>query len=244
MKKHITIYIFILLAGQKNVAAQYYGFWARETVSLPITHTFQTEVELQYRRQNNPLMGSSTILDEPLLASMSCWMHYKHTPQVTFSASPFAIFNHSPIVQKNNDISISTQQEIRFSLAVDWKTSLTQKLQLINRTCVEDRHINTTNSNSIRLRHRLGLGYSTSKKTAILFFNELLLNIPGESIRNIFDQDRVALLLKYMANKTIRLETGYVHINRIERLTGIWKQQHNFIVQANISLAALQNRKQ
>lgn len=227
---YIAILLFILsnVTFAQNMA--HLNFWSRVSLTQPINEKWSAEVEYQHRRQNNYAEKTSDIFQENLLSSFRTWVHYQHKEDIGFSISPFAYYWHNLIIVTNADKQKPQIQEIRFSLAVDLKHEIAKKLWLIDRTCIEYSDFQTTNTDFIRMRNRLGIRYEFNSNWNITLFDEVFLNLKGAKPTHIFDHDRIALLLNYKPTKNIRIETGYMYITRLPRNTDEFLHENNFLV--------------
>ncbi len=245
MIKHI--YITIILSYFNNtIFAQsipHLNSWCRVTLSQPITEKWRTETELQHRRQNDFSQQGKNVFDENLLSSVRTWVHYQHKDDLSFSFSPFAYYWHNSIIVNDADKEKPQIKEIRFSIAADLNHELVKSLLIIDRTCLEYRDFQNTNTDFTRMRNRLGLRYEFSKKLNFTFYDEIFLNLKGAKPVNFLDHDRYAYILNYKPNKYLRIETGYIYIARLPRGTDEFLHENNFLLQFYYILPHREHRK-
>ena len=241
MKKHIIIYIFLFLAFHFSYPqnAAHLNFWSRISLVQPLNDRFKGEVEVQHRRQNNYALQMENLLYAPLLSSVRTWAHYKHNENINFSISPFAYYRHNAIILNENDKNKPQTKEIRFSAAIELKYELLKNIKLIERTCFEYRDFQATNLDVVRVRNRLGLQYIFNNQWNITTFNEVFLNVKGISSAHIFDHNRFSFMLTMKATKNIRIETGYMYINRLPKNSEEYLYEHNFLVHLYFTLRNL-----
>ncbi len=89
------------------------------------------------------------------------------------------------------------------------------KLDIVNRTRLEERWIENTEKTSIRARHLLRLTYPLDRKERWLLVgsNEVFVTLKGvpNGPANGFDQNRLFVGINRKLNKNISLETGYMN---------------------------------
>lgn len=244
MKIHIYISIFLFLLSDLTFAQNvpHLNTWSRFSLSQPITEKWRGETEFQHRRQNDFAQQTKGVFDENLLSSVRTWIHYQHKEDLSFSFSPFAYYWHNSIIVKEEDKQKAQIQEIRFSVAADLKHEVVKKLWLIDRTCVEYRNFQNTNTDFIRMRNRLGLRYEFTEKWNFTFYEEVFLNLKGAKPVNFFDHDRLSFLLNYKPNNHLRIETGYMFITRLLRGTDKFLCENIFLLHLYYTLPHKQHR--
>lgn len=157
-------------------AREHYHAWFRGALSAPVGSKLSLDAELQHRRQNG--FNSRYMPDKNLMLSFRGWVHYRQSPDVTFSLSPFAWFSHYRIIQEKDDELAEPGSEIRFSGAVGLQHEIFKRLFIVNRTAAEYRLLAGI-GNITRLRDRAGLRYSLTPELKAGLYNELLLNMTG-----------------------------------------------------------------
>jgi hypothetical protein len=245
MLKHIYIYIFLFILSYTTFAqnVSHLNSWSRFSISQPITEKWRTEAEFQHRRQNDHAQQKKDVFDENLLSSIRTWGHYQHKEDLSFSFSPFAHYWHNSIIVKDTDKEKPQVKEIRVSIAADLKHEVIKKLWIIDRTCIEYRDFQNTNTDFIRMRNRLGFRYEFTDKWNLTFYDEVFLNLKGVEPVNFFDHDRLAFLLNYNPTKHIRIETGYMFITRLPRGTEEFLHENNFLLHLYYTLPHKEHRK-
>jgi hypothetical protein len=237
MQKHIYIYIFLFLSHFAQAQnASHLNFWTKGVISLPIKEKIKIETELLYRRQNDYTLQSTNFFQEKLLSGLAFWGYYQHTKNMVFSASPFAYYCQNSLILREEDKQKVQVKEIRFSAAVELKSEVSKKLFLIDRTCLEYRDFQNTNPKIVRVRNRLGLRYELNNQWNVVAFDEILLNLKGASPAHIFDHNRVGLFLNVKPFQNMRIETGYIYINRLPKNSIEFLYEHNFLVNLYFTL--------
>lgn len=212
------------------------NFWSRVAIAQPIDEKWKFEVELQHRRQNDFAAKKNNVFEADLLTSVRTWLYYQHKEDIGFAISPFAQYWHNAIIVNAADKQKEQVKEIRFSAAVDLKHELVKKLWLIDRTCFEYRDFLNNQNDIQRLRNRLGVRYEFNNKLNITVFDEVFLNLKGTAPTNFFDHDRLAFLINYKPNKSLRIETGYMHIKRLPRNSDEFLSENNFLMHLYFTL--------
>lgn len=147
--------------------------------------------------------------------SYRAWLHYRYNEHVKFSLSPFAYFSNYKIIQKAEDENSKPEGEIRFSFAAHWERSILKKTSLFNRTAVEYRFFQNSQSNTTRLRNSVGIGHNFSEKIKLSVFDEIFINVLGAPAEHLFDQNRIAMNLEYHISSHFKIDVGYFFITRL-----------------------------
>jgi hypothetical protein len=101
-----------------------------------------------------------------------------------------------------------------------------------------------------RIRYRIRAEFPLSKNTksekniwSIAFMDELFIGWGKQIGANIFDQNRLSLLLNYKVNKTIKLEAGYLNqiVQQGKRINDktVFQYNNGFILATHLSLSLL-----
>lgn len=202
-----------LFITYKLPAQQHRNAWMRATLSLPIGSKFKIDGEFQYRRQNG--FDNLNCLDRPLMFSFRNWIHYQYNESVRLSFSPIAYFFHHKIIQQKTDLAADPVKEVRVSAALDLQQKISNKLYIIDRSALEYRIFSNNNTNLTRFRNRLGIKYDLSTRFRSGFYNELLVNLSGNTAYYFFDHNRDVIFLDYTPHPGLRIETGYAYILRL-----------------------------
>lgn len=211
--RKILLIAVIGLATVPNLSAQkHYNAWLRSTISIPVATQIKIDNEWQYRRQNG--LGNGYLPDKHLMFSYRNWVHYQRSKVLKYSVSPFAYFSNYKIIRRKGDDTIKPTHEVRFSAAVEWQPGIMKRLALDNRTAIEYRMPGPGLTDILRLRSRLGLRYTISRKLEADLFEELLINLSGTKTCCFWDQGRVGLDLGCKVIPQLKCNLGYMHITR------------------------------
>ena len=211
-KKLLTAAIWVSIA-QTSQAQQHYNVWFRGTLSVPVGKKFKIDNEFQHRRQNG--FDNANLFDKNLMFTFRNWVHYQHNEDVKFSLSPFAYFSHYRIIQNKTDETVTPNNEIRFSAAVELQHSIVKKFYVVGRTAIEYRVFDGNQSDITRLRNRFGFRYDFTGKIKLSVFDELLFNLSGTTQHHFFDHNRLGLNLEYKVLPYLKFDIGYIHITRL-----------------------------
>lgn len=234
----LSLLVSLSLQAQK---IHHYNVWNKLSVIQPIDTQFIAEVDLQHRTQNN-FFATNTPFDKNLLSSARLTIMYQLNKNLGLSLSPFSYFNNNAIIQKPSDIDKPISHEIRFSAGVELQGKLTDRLWLLNKAGVEYRDFDSM-ANAIRLRNKISLRYELNDKFSATLYEEPLVNISGLPKNHLFDHNRVALLASFKPTKHWRLETGYIHINRLPRNSDKTLQEENLVLNLYYTLNTLIKHK-
>jgi hypothetical protein len=232
MNKMIKIY-FLLVCFWLSLSVQaqtvpHVNIWKKISLTQPIAPKFKTELDVQHRSQNN-FFGNNSPFEENLLSSLRLTLMYQLNNRIAIHFSPFSYFNHHAIIQHENDLSRPSNHEIRFLAGLEVQGKLANRLKIFNKTGVEYRDFDT-NGNTVRLRHKISLRYEINDEISLQLYEEPLVNIVGVPIHHFFDHNRLALLGSYQPTKHWRVETGYIHINRLSRNSAVTLEEENIVL--------------
>ena len=241
LKYNIFLLLVLFTSITNAQTIHHYNMWSKLSIAQPITKQFKTEVDFQYRTQNN-FFANNTPFDKHLLSSLIVTLNYQLNKNLSFSVSPFAYIVSHAIIQQENDIDRLAIREFRFSGSIDMQEQLANHFYLINKTGIEYRDFDST-ADLIRLRNKIGLRYDLGEKTYLTIYEEPFFNISGATRLHFYDHNRLALLGAFKADKHWRVETGLMHINRLPRISAIALQEENIVVNLYYTLNTLINHK-
>lgn len=196
---------------QLLLAQEHYIAWCRGTFSSPIAAGLKGDFELQHRRQNG--LGNHFPFDRKLTYSARVWFHYRLREHVQVSVSPIACFYSYKLIQSIADEAVPASVEYRTSAATELRYPIVKRLRLIARPAVEYRMLEHA-GNIVRGRARGQLRYDVHSKISIGAYDEVLLNIAGAGRDRILDQNRVALDVEYKFTHCLKLNAGYMMLQR------------------------------
>ncbi len=223
LKKTILTFLWIVAAGSLS-AQTHNNAWFRGAASATVHNKYKFDVEVQHRRQNGA--ANTDMLANNLMLSARVWAHYQPTDHIKFSISPIGVFANYVPIQKRTDEYKTPTRELRCSAATELTQPIWGQLQAMQRTAAELRSFNTAQPNIIRLRERIGIRYNIKTTISVTAFDELLLNVAGVSFAHLYDHNRVGLDLEYRGLTNIKLNIGYMRINRLP-LSGATQIQEN-----------------
>ncbi len=212
----------------QDVRAGHLDAWFRGTWSMPVSERIQIDVEGQHRRQNG--FGNTNPLDKNLMFSFRNWVHYKYSPNVKISVSPFACFSNYKIIQKQADARDDPGSEIRFAIAADVQQNVMKNAYVAYRAGLEYRFFQGAQKNIWRLRNRFDFRYGLSPRGRLYVFDELLLNAGGAPAAHILDHNRTGVDLEYRIMPDMKLEMGYMHIVRLPFSGNTISHENNFFL--------------
>lgn len=221
-------------------AQHHHNAWFRGTLSLPVSHKFQFDNEVQHRRQNGA--DNNNLLDKNLMYTYRSWVHYRHSEDVKFSVSPFAYFANYQVIQKPADELTTPSNEVRFSAAMELQHQLFKKFYVVDRNAAEYRIFQNGQPDITRFRTKLGVRYEFSSHLKLTAFDELFLNMSGTSVSNFFDQKRLGLDLECSITSALKCDVGYLHLTRkpLAPVDGVTKlKEHNVFLNLTYQLPQL-----
>ncbi len=211
---------FFLLFTSTMLFAQnttHTNFWSKIAISVPINSKINAESEFQKRWQKDSNENSNCIPDNKLLSSIRFWIYYKQNENITFIVSPFAYFENDPIIKTENDKNKISSYENRFTCAVELTKKITSKIKLQNRIGLEYRNFINTTPDYFRLREKLSVRFNINSKISLIGYDEILVNSNSTNGLHNFDQNRLGLNLNYYPTKKIKIEFGFMKVERSQR---------------------------
>ena len=217
MKKLYLVLLFLFVNVLFAQETAHTNFWSRIALAQPITSKLKAEAEFQKRWQNDVAAHSNNPFDYKLLSSLRFWTYYQLNDKVTLIASPFAYYENDPILKKESDKTKISSYENRFTVALELNQKLYNKLKFQSRTGIEYRDFKNTVPDYFRFREKLSLKYSFNPKFVLIGFDEILINATNSNGLHNFDQNRVGLSFNYKLLKELKLELGYMKIERSQK---------------------------
>lgn len=229
--RHALLYAaftFFLLPGAQ---AQHYNSWARFTTQVPLTTRWQTDGELQYRRQS--VGAHVNPVEQPLMASFRNWTYYHASDKVHIGLSPIAFFRSCNTLVHTGDALGSGKDEFRASVMAEGDLLGTGHFTVSTRYAAESRWFEG-GTHAWRQRLRPVLRYSPHGKTSWSGYYEVFLTNTTGSY-SVVDQHRAFAGVLLPAGQFVKIETGYMFVHRtLGNNTRL--NEHDVVV--NISLAA------
>lgn len=236
MKRTILLLLFLfanILFAQQSTHT---NFWSRISIVQPITSKLKAEVEFQKRWQNDVTSNSNNPFDYKLLNSLRFWTYYQLNDKITFIISPFAYYENNPIIKKESDKTKISSYENRYSVVLELNQKLLDKLKLQSRTGVEYRDFKNTVSDYLRFREKLSLKYSFNPKFALIGFDEILINSTNSNSLHNFDQNRLGLSFIYNPINVLKLELGYMKIERSQKMISDLLNENDIVLNCYFTL--------
>jgi len=192
------------LQAQKNVESQQL-LWTRYNLKININDTYSIKQELEERtywfpwRQHQFI--TRTLLDRKQgkgwnagIGMASSLQSLPHDPEI-------------PITE--------TKAELRPMLEIGYWSPISKILGLHHRYWSEFRFFEQANGPfdfaNNRTRYKLELRYAATPEINFKAFDEILLNIGGEIVQNVLDQNRYGASIQYMPFDKIGFEVGYIN---------------------------------
>jgi len=236
-----TLLLFVAFIVQNTFAQHHIDMWFRATLSIEATKKLNIDAELQHRRQNG--WGNHNPFSNNLTTSGRIWLYYKHKPNVQFGFSPFAFFNHQPIVQKEGDVRKPSFWEYRLAIAVDLQQKITTKLFAIYRPGAEWRIYEANPKHVLRIRNRFGVRYDVNQKLSLLLFDEVFVNANALHTLNAFDHNRLVFNVVYKPISAVKIEVGYMYATRPVKDKQHYFDESNFLLNLTYILPVVNKKR-
>lgn len=229
LKLRPILLIFGFFIASQNLNAQYHNnAWLRGTFSFPIKSKLKLDAEVQHRRQNG--FENHNLFDKNLMTSFRSWIHFQHSENLKISFSPFAYFSSNRIIQTHNDELANSNQEIRFTAALEFQRPLIKKIYFVNRSALEYRIFQNSPQNILRFRNRFGFRYDVNEKIKLLVFDEPLVILSKTSPGHFLDHNRLGFSAEYQPIPQFKIDVGYIYIFRKSQTTTNRFLENNFIL--------------
>lgn len=210
--KKLLVTVIGLAIAQTLHAQHHYNAWFRGTLSVPVGEKIKVDNEFQHRRQNG--LQNENMLDNNLMFTFRNWVHYQHNQNLKFSVSPFAYFSNYRIIQDKADNATAPNNELRVSVAEELQHKIYRPIYLVNRNALEYRIFHNPQPNITRFRTRFGGRYEFSEQLKLTVFDELFVNISGNSASHFTDHNRTGLNIEYNLMPSLKLDVGYIYLVR------------------------------
>ncbi len=215
--KNIILILLITTTTLFGQNASNMNFWSKIAIGQPLTNKINAEAEFQKRWQKDSNENSNSIPDYKLLSSFRFWIYYKLNDNITFIASPFAYFENDPIIKTENDKNKISNYENRYTCAVELTKKNTSKIKLQNRIGLEYRNFINTTPDYFRLREKLSVKLTINSKLSFIGYDEILINSNSTNGVHNFDQNRLGINLSYNPTKKIKIDLGFMKVERSQR---------------------------
>jgi hypothetical protein len=230
---------FIILFSLSLVslkAQNHLNLWTRITFSKKFSKSIKTDFEFQHRRQNN--FANNNPFDKNLMSSFRVWNTFQLSKKSSISISPFAVFRNFAIIETINDNKKSAITEYRFAGAFDFGQPISKNWSIANRAGMEYRVYDFAQSNQIRVRNKIGIKYQWHEaKQQIYIFDEPFLTVAGNlDSKHIYDHNRIGALYIHQLTEKIKIETGYIYIDRLTRNHTESIDDSNFVLHLTLQM--------
>jgi hypothetical protein len=232
----IKILILYFLSILSLHAQDHLNSWSRITFLKNFSKSFNTSIEFQHRRQNN--FASDNPFDKNLMNSFRIWNTISLSKKTNISISPFAVFRNFTIIESIDESKKSAITEYRFAGTFDVSIPISKKWSLSNRAGIEYRVYDIANPNQIRIRNRIGIKYQWhDSKQQIYIFEEPFITLKGYmDSQHIYDHNRIGALYINQLTENIKLEAGYIYIDRLIRNHTESIDESNFILNLTLQI--------
>ena len=221
MKKRnaiLILYIIIILINnhansQKNIDIQKL-LWTRYYLKLKLNETYQIKQEFEERTFWSPWRQHQFITRTLLSRKLDNRL----------DTGIGLVYSSQSIPQDPEIHNFTNVSELRPQLEVTYQQNLSDKIGINHRYWSEFRFIEQQggyfNYSNNRSRYKLELNYTITSKTTLKIFDEILLNIGGNVVHNVFDQNRYGINIQHMPLKNLGFEIGYMNWFQ-ERASGV-----------------------
>jgi len=236
MRKLLAAILFTIIAAVPSVAqtSGHYTLWSRLRIAHVFSPKWETEADLQYRRQGD---GDANILALPLAYSVRLWAYYRPVPKWTIGFSPFTWFHNYALVNTSAD-KLKGWEEYRIYLYGEYRLSIARKLILFNRVGAEPMYQQRSwgDRSFTRLRWREQLNLQVWPATQIFAGSELFINSFASEKMSVYNQGRLFTGIQYHASKHLMLTGGYMLQHIYTQTDKSYQISHDLTVGAHIHL--------
>lgn len=190
--------------AQKNVQTQQL-LWVSYSLKLKLNDNYQIRQEIEERtywfpwRQHQFI--TRTIAERKLGKGWNAGLGF------TFLIQSLP---NDPLIK-----DYTNQLELRPQLEIAYTQSISEKVILHHRYWSEFRFFEKPNGSfdfgNNRTRYKLEIRYSPIPEITLKAFDEILINIGGKIVQNVFDQNRYGASVQYMPFQNFGIELGYIN---------------------------------
>ena len=219
--------------------------WYNYFGTFKVSNKIGIHTEYQWRRDE--------IISKPMQSLLRVGLNYQLNPRVLFRAGYALIetypYGEIPINGMGKDF---TEHRIFQMVQLSHKEGI---IDLSHRFMLEQRFVGRYSSAALtkedefpllnRMRYMMRLqiplkGKEIKDKTPyVTLYDEIMIGFGKNVNANIFDQNRIGVLLGYRFNKTIRIEAGYlnqtVQFGRLINRQNIFQNNNGFILNTNFN---------
>ena len=227
--------------------------WYNYFGTFKFSDKLSLHTEYQWRREN--------FISNPQQGLLRVGINYNLNPRVLFRAGyawiETAAYGEIPINGMGKDF---TEHRIYEMIQLSHREGL---LDISHRFMLEQRFVGRytlpelekeddfplLNRMRYMLRFQIPLkGREIVDKTPyVAFYDEVLIGFGKNVTANIFDQNRIGLLLGYRFNKNVRLEAGFINqtvqFGRLINNQNVFQHNNGFLINANFNFDLLKKNK-
>ena len=221
MKKIVTASLLVMLfntsyAQNTRLSEHNTIGWFSTTITPKLSSKISAHIEYIGRRDN--------LIKDWQQSLLRVGVNFKVHPQVTLHAGygyidtyPYGTYSLAAIPKRFPEHRIYEQVVVNGTVA---KINIMHRLRLEQRWLGRFTSINSNKPDSYvylnRLRYMTRIDVPIKKKFYAAAYDEIFIGFGKNVNENIFDQNRLGLMVGYKANNTFRLESGF--INQIVQL--------------------------
>lgn len=209
MRKLKIIMLFVIVftsalgvKAQKNVDTQHL-LWTRYYLKFKLNNNYQIKQEIEERTYWFPWRQhqfvSRTFAERKLGKGWNAGLGFTYFLQS---------LPHGPEIT-----DFTNQLELRPLLEIAYAQIISEKLILHHRYWSEFRFFEQPNGSfdygNNRTRYKIEIRYSPIQQLTFKAFDEILINIGGKIVQNVFDQNRYGASVQYMPIENFGFELGY-----------------------------------
>lgn len=243
MKNFLLIIVFfcsINSFGQNRLSESNFIGWYAFNLSKNFNSKWGVQAELQWRRNH--------LITQWQQGLYRVGLHYNVNHQVQLQTG-FAYIDTYPYGEYSIASIAKTFPEYRTHQQVIVKSKI-GNVNFINRLRLEQRWIGRYSNTNLskpdqsayfnRFRYMHRLDFSLKGNWSISIFDEIMIQFGKQVAENIFDQNRIAILLGYKINNQVKVEAGFlnqtVQLGREINNKNIYQYNSGLVLNTTINL--------
>jgi hypothetical protein len=207
----VTVVLFTHFSFAQNRMSEHNTIgWFSTTITPAISKKLSLHAEYQWRRDN--------VVKDWQQSLLRVGVNYKIHPQVTLHAGygwietfPYGKYTLASVPRRFPEHRVYEQVVVTANVG---KASLLHRFRLEQRWLGRYASINTVRPSYVflnRLRYMPRLDIPLGEKWYTAFYDEIFIGFGRNVGENVFDQNRVSILIGYKANRNFRAEAGFLN---------------------------------
>ncbi len=214
---------------------QHTTFWAKLTVTHPLSKNWDFQFEYLHRSQNNFRESLWNPFTHAALEEPRIWFNFKQKHYTIF-LNPITFFYSYPTLGKEADFNAKPNQIWQTVVALELNQNI-KKWTIKERIVYEGRWLQSLDYTLIgRVRFRGLVQYQLNEKTKFQIYDDVFFNAPPHKLKNNFDQNWTSFGISQKINRKIALDMAYMRNHKVRANQTEFDEENGFSLALNIKL--------